>query len=209
MSLSQPPFRLLSSLFTLRTEISKLNASRQQLETQHLENQSVKKASFYKVVPEDIRLVHCLRPHLHTFLPSYLLTFLPSYLLIYLPSYLLTFSPFHLLTISSSYHFTFLPFHLLIFSSSHLLTFSPSSPSSHLLSFPPSYHLHFFTFFTFSPSSPSSPSHLDVPPTSQELDLADDEDTVFKLIGPALVKQDLEEARSNVEKRIEYISQEM
>ena len=148
ISSSQPPFRLLSSLFTLRTEISKLNASRQQLETQHLENQSVKKASFYKVVPEDIRLVHCLRPHLHTFLPSYLLTFLSIYLLTFSPSHHFTFSPFHLLTISPSYHFTF--------SSSHLLIFSPSHHLHPLLTFS---HSHLLTIFTSSPSSPSHPLH--------------------------------------------------
>ena len=32
---------------------------------------------------------------------------------------------------------------------------------------------------------------------------------VFKLIGPVLVKQDLEEAKQTVAKRIEYISGEM
>jgi prefoldin beta subunit len=31
---------------------------------------------------------------------------------------------------------------------------------------------------------------------------------VFKLIGPVLVKQDLEEARQNVNKRIDYITGE-
>ena len=39
----------------------------------------------------------------------------------------------------------------------------------------------------------------------EELDLAGDETKVFKLIGPALVNQDLSEAKGNVEKRIEYI----
>jgi prefoldin beta subunit len=32
---------------------------------------------------------------------------------------------------------------------------------------------------------------------------------VFKLIGPALIKQDLVEAKSNVSKRIEYIKGEL
>ena len=32
---------------------------------------------------------------------------------------------------------------------------------------------------------------------------------VYKLIGPALVTQDLVEAKSNVEKRIDYISGEL
>ena len=39
----------------------------------------------------------------------------------------------------------------------------------------------------------------------EELDLAGDDTKVFKLIGPALVNQDLTEAKGNVEKRIEYI----
>ena len=39
----------------------------------------------------------------------------------------------------------------------------------------------------------------------EELDLADDSTKVFKLIGPALVNQDLSEAKGNVQKRIEYI----
>merc|ERR1711997_1065965 len=43
----------------------------------------------------------------------------------------------------------------------------------------------------------------------EELDLADESTKVFKLIGPALVTQDLSEAKSNVQKRIEYISGEM
>lgn len=32
---------------------------------------------------------------------------------------------------------------------------------------------------------------------------------VFKLVGPALVRQDLEEARQNVDKRIGYINGEL
>lgn len=32
---------------------------------------------------------------------------------------------------------------------------------------------------------------------------------VFKLIGPVLVKQDIQEAKENVKKRIEYITTEM
>merc|ERR1712083_1156978 len=43
----------------------------------------------------------------------------------------------------------------------------------------------------------------------EELDLAGDDTKVFKLIGPALVNQDLTEAKGNVEKRIEYISGEL
>eukprot|EP01100_Stratorugosa_tubuloviscum_P005998 TRINITY_DN261_c1_g2_i1.p1 TRINITY_DN261_c1_g2~~TRINITY_DN261_c1_g2_i1.p1 ORF type:complete len:133 (+),score=71.05 TRINITY_DN261_c1_g2_i1:123-521(+) len=43
----------------------------------------------------------------------------------------------------------------------------------------------------------------------KELELLDDEAEVFKLIGPALVKQDSSEAKFNVRKRIDYISQEL
>lgn len=43
----------------------------------------------------------------------------------------------------------------------------------------------------------------------QELDLIDDSAVVYKLIGPSLIRQDLEEARQNVNKRIDYIQQEM
>ncbi|GMT18760.1 hypothetical protein PFISCL1PPCAC_10057, partial [Pristionchus fissidentatus] len=43
----------------------------------------------------------------------------------------------------------------------------------------------------------------------EEMDLLDDDATIYKLIGAALVKQDLTEARANVEKRIEYINSEM
>merc|ERR1711973_378927 len=43
----------------------------------------------------------------------------------------------------------------------------------------------------------------------EELDIATDDCKVYKLIGPALVNQDLAEAKTNVEKRISYISQEL
>lgn len=43
----------------------------------------------------------------------------------------------------------------------------------------------------------------------QELDLVDTTATVYKMIGPVLVKQDAEEARQNVQKRIDYINGEM
>jgi prefoldin beta subunit len=43
----------------------------------------------------------------------------------------------------------------------------------------------------------------------EELDLSPDGAKVFKLIGPALVNQDLGEARGNVEKRISYIAGEL
>ena len=37
----------------------------------------------------------------------------------------------------------------------------------------------------------------------------DSDATVYKMIGPVLVKQDVEEARQNVQKRIDYINGEM
>ncbi|OIT28797.1 PREDICTED: prefoldin subunit 6 [Nicotiana attenuata] len=43
----------------------------------------------------------------------------------------------------------------------------------------------------------------------KELDLLNEDANVYKLIGPVLVKQDLAEARANVKKRIEYISDEL
>jgi len=42
----------------------------------------------------------------------------------------------------------------------------------------------------------------------EELDLLETDANVFKLIGPVLVKQDLNEAKMNVEKGIEYIQNE-
>lgn len=42
-----------------------------------------------------------------------------------------------------------------------------------------------------------------------ELKLLSDDATVFKKVGPCLIKQDMFEATSNVEKRIDYISQEL
>ncbi|KAM3966938.1 prefoldin 6 [Aphomia sociella] len=43
----------------------------------------------------------------------------------------------------------------------------------------------------------------------EELLLLKKDAEVFKLIGPVLVKQDLEDARQNVSKRMEYISKEI
>ncbi|KAG5851968.1 prefoldin subunit 6 [Anguilla rostrata] len=43
----------------------------------------------------------------------------------------------------------------------------------------------------------------------EELDLLDSENTVYKLIGPVLVKQDLDEAKATVSKRLEYINGEI
>ncbi|XP_045886687.1 prefoldin subunit 6 [Micropterus dolomieu] len=43
----------------------------------------------------------------------------------------------------------------------------------------------------------------------EELDLLDSSNTVYKLIGPVLVKQDLDEAKATVTKRLEYINGEI
>ncbi|KAL7863188.1 hypothetical protein SRHO_G00121720 [Serrasalmus rhombeus] len=43
----------------------------------------------------------------------------------------------------------------------------------------------------------------------EELDLLDSQNTVYKLIGPVLVKQDLDEAKATVAKRLEYITGEI
>jgi prefoldin beta subunit len=43
---------------------------------------------------------------------------------------------------------------------------------------------------------------------SQELEKLDEDANVYKLIGPVLIKQDLVEAKSNVGKRLEFISNE-
>lgn len=42
-----------------------------------------------------------------------------------------------------------------------------------------------------------------------EFKLLEDDANVYKLVGPVLVKQDLQEARANVDKRIEYIKEEL
>lgn len=43
----------------------------------------------------------------------------------------------------------------------------------------------------------------------QELGRLDDSAVVYKLIGPAMIKQDLLEANTNVSKRLEYINGEV
>ncbi|XP_017889415.1 prefoldin subunit 6 [Ceratina calcarata] len=43
----------------------------------------------------------------------------------------------------------------------------------------------------------------------KELDLLKADDDVFTLLGPVLIKRDLEEAKQNVAKRMEYISSEL
>ena len=42
----------------------------------------------------------------------------------------------------------------------------------------------------------------------QELDILEEGAEVYKLIGPALVKQDLSEARTDIARRIEFITKE-
>lgn len=43
----------------------------------------------------------------------------------------------------------------------------------------------------------------------QELDLVKKDQEVYKLIGPVLIKQDIEEALQNVNKRLDYIKGEL
>ncbi|XP_030622241.1 prefoldin subunit 6 [Chanos chanos] len=43
----------------------------------------------------------------------------------------------------------------------------------------------------------------------EELDMLNSQNTVYKLIGPVLVKQDLDEAKATVAKRLEYINGEI
>lgn len=45
--------------------------------------------------------------------------------------------------------------------------------------------------------------------TMQELDLAPEDAIVYKLIGPTLIKQDPVEAKSNVNKRLDFIKGEL
>mmetsp|Transcript_24420 Transcript_24420/g.36412 ORF Transcript_24420/g.36412 Transcript_24420/m.36412 type:complete len:137 (-) Transcript_24420:378-788(-) len=43
----------------------------------------------------------------------------------------------------------------------------------------------------------------------QELDLLDDSANVFKMVGPVLMKNDLEDAKQTVDKRLEFITGEL
>lgn len=43
----------------------------------------------------------------------------------------------------------------------------------------------------------------------QELNIADEDSNVYKLVGPALIKQDPVEAKSNVQKRLGFIEGEL
>ena len=51
--------------------------------------------------------------------------------------------------------------------------------------------------------------HQPCPFVLQELDRLEADSTVYKMVGPVLVKQDLEESRQNVQKRIDFIKGEM
>ncbi|KAJ5075096.1 prefoldin subunit 6 [Anaeramoeba ignava] len=42
-----------------------------------------------------------------------------------------------------------------------------------------------------------------------ELKLLDDDSKIFKLIGPVLVEQSLEESQTNISKRLEFLTKEM
>ena len=43
----------------------------------------------------------------------------------------------------------------------------------------------------------------------QELELLEEDSSVFKLIGPVLVKQELVEVKNNVTKRVEFIKNDV
>jgi len=43
----------------------------------------------------------------------------------------------------------------------------------------------------------------------REMGFIEDNDSVYKLIGPVLVKQELDEAKTNLEKRVNFIQDEM
>ena len=42
-----------------------------------------------------------------------------------------------------------------------------------------------------------------------EFNFVEESDTVYKLIGPILVKQEISEAKLNIDKRLEFINKEM
>ena len=44
---------------------------------------------------------------------------------------------------------------------------------------------------------------------AQEFKTLQDDSTIYKLVGPVLLKQDTSEAKSTVEGRLEYIGKEM
>ena len=84
--------------------------------------------------------------------------------------------------------------------------------TSALSDFPPFYLLTLSpSIAIYTPSSsPSTP-----PPPRQELDICDQEASdgsdfvIYKQIGPILIKNDLEEAKDTISKRLEFITGEM
>ena len=44
---------------------------------------------------------------------------------------------------------------------------------------------------------------------AQEMSMLEDDSNVYKLVGPLLVKQELQDARDNVTKRIDFIQGEL
>lgn len=48
-----------------------------------------------------------------------------------------------------------------------------------------------------------------VPSTAQEFNLLTPNNTIYKLIGGALIKQDPAEAKANVRRRLEFLNEEM
>jgi prefoldin beta subunit len=67
--------------------------------------------------------------------------------------------------------------------------------------------LPWFTIFSQGPQTESYGPRILA--NNQEFTLLKDHNTIYKLIGPALVPQDQNEAKSNVEKRLEFIRSEM
>ena len=59
------------------------------------------------------------------------------------------------------------------------------------------------------PALPTRPTTILSTTHSQELDLLEDGAKVYKLIGPVLMSQDLEDAKQNVTKRLDFIKGEM
>jgi chaperonin cofactor prefoldin len=53
------------------------------------------------------------------------------------------------------------------------------------------------------------PKHVSLTIFEQEFSGLDDDATIYKLVGPVLLKQETAEAKSTVEGRLEYIEKEM
>jgi len=61
----------------------------------------------------------------------------------------------------------------------------------------------------FTSHPPSSFSTTTTTTTTQELDLVSDTAPVFKVVGPVLMRVELEDAKQNVDNRLEFIKQKM